>query len=257
MPGGDIVLPGDPAAVIRVADNPGACNRSSAARSSPPTARRCWAPTTRRAWPSSWKRPPSCRSIPRSRTARSASASPATRRSATASITSIWRSSAPTVCYTLDGGGAGEIDVETFSADLAVVTVRGVNIHPVDRQGPDGQRRARGGRFRRPPAARRALRPRRPASAKVSCIPTSIEGGVAEVTMRILLRDFDTRAARRAGRRCCATRPRETEREYPGRDDRSGDHAAVSQHGRRAGARAARRGVRRASAASGWAASRS
>ena len=35
-----------------------------------------------------------------------------------------------TVCYTLDGRGADEIDVETFSADLAIVTVRGVNIHP-------------------------------------------------------------------------------------------------------------------------------
>ena len=35
-----------------------------------------------------------------------------------------------TVCYTLDGRGAGELDVETFSADLATVVVRGVNIHP-------------------------------------------------------------------------------------------------------------------------------
>src|SRR5262249_25077645 len=34
------------------------------------------------------------------------------------------------VGYTLDGSGQGEIDGETFSADLAVVTVRGVNIHP-------------------------------------------------------------------------------------------------------------------------------
>ena len=34
------------------------------------------------------------------------------------------------VAYTLDGGGQGEIDGETFSADLAVVTVRGINIHP-------------------------------------------------------------------------------------------------------------------------------
>ena len=32
--------------------------------------------------------------------------------------------------YTLDGRAADEIDVETFSADLAIVTVRGVNIHP-------------------------------------------------------------------------------------------------------------------------------
>src|SRR5437867_4679398 len=34
------------------------------------------------------------------------------------------------VGYTLDGGGSGEIDGETFSADLAVVTVTGVNVHP-------------------------------------------------------------------------------------------------------------------------------
>ena len=32
------------------------------------------------------------------------------------------------VCYTLDGAGADEIDMETFSADLAIVTIRGVNI---------------------------------------------------------------------------------------------------------------------------------
>ena len=35
-----------------------------------------------------------------------------------------------TVCYTLDGHGSGEIDVETFSADQAIVTISGVNIHP-------------------------------------------------------------------------------------------------------------------------------
>ena len=34
------------------------------------------------------------------------------------------------VGYTLDGSGVGEIDGETFSADLAVVTIRGINIHP-------------------------------------------------------------------------------------------------------------------------------
>ena len=34
------------------------------------------------------------------------------------------------VCYTLDGGGHGDIDVETFSADGATVTVYGTNIHP-------------------------------------------------------------------------------------------------------------------------------
>jgi len=32
--------------------------------------------------------------------------------------------------YTFDGGGVGEIEFETFSADFAVVTVQGVSIHP-------------------------------------------------------------------------------------------------------------------------------
>jgi tripeptide aminopeptidase len=39
------------------------------------------------------------------------------------------------VGYTLDGSGTGEIDGETFSADLAVVTITGVNIHPAIAKG--------------------------------------------------------------------------------------------------------------------------
>lgn len=34
------------------------------------------------------------------------------------------------VAYTLDGGDAGELTYETFSADKAVVTIRGVSTHP-------------------------------------------------------------------------------------------------------------------------------
>src|SRR5258708_9840362 len=35
------------------------------------------------------------------------------------------------VCaYTLDGDGEGSVDCETFSADQAIVTVTGINIHP-------------------------------------------------------------------------------------------------------------------------------
>ncbi|MCR9117918.1 MAG: tripeptide aminopeptidase PepT, partial [bacterium] len=33
-------------------------------------------------------------------------------------------------CYNFDGGGQNDIDIETFSADMAVVTFTGVNIHP-------------------------------------------------------------------------------------------------------------------------------
>ena len=35
-----------------------------------------------------------------------------------------------TACYTLDGGGANDVDIETFSADLAIVSIQGENIHP-------------------------------------------------------------------------------------------------------------------------------
>jgi len=42
---------------------------------------------------------------------------------------------AATVAYTLDGGGAGVIDVETFSADAMRVTFIGNNIHPAIAKG--------------------------------------------------------------------------------------------------------------------------
>ena len=39
------------------------------------------------------------------------------------------------MAYTLDGGGAGVIDVETFSADAALVRFTGHNIHPAIAKG--------------------------------------------------------------------------------------------------------------------------
>lgn len=95
------------------------------------------------------------------------------------------------VGYTLDGSGIGEIDVETFSADLATVTITGVNIHPAIAKG-------------------RMVNAIRLAGEFIDCLPHleqapevtegregflhpyRIEGGVAETTLRILLRDFDT-----------------------------------------------------------------
>ncbi len=93
--------------------------------------------------------------------------------------------------YTLDGGGQGEIDGETFSADLAVVTVRGVNIHPSIGKGRMVNAVRLAGIFldRLP---RQCLSPETTAGREGFLHPYRIEGGVAEVTMRILLRDFDT-----------------------------------------------------------------
>jgi tripeptide aminopeptidase len=93
--------------------------------------------------------------------------------------------------YTLDGGGHSEIDVETFSADLAVVTIRGVNIHPsIGKDRMVNAVRLAGLFLDRLP--RRVLSPETTADRQGFLHPYRIEGGVGEVTMRILLRDFDT-----------------------------------------------------------------
>ncbi|HJT78730.1 MAG TPA: peptidase T [Gemmataceae bacterium] len=95
------------------------------------------------------------------------------------------------VGYTLDGGGAGEIDGETFSADLAVVTFRGVNIHPSIAKGRMVNAVRLAGLFldRLP---RAVLAPETTADREGFLHPYRIDGGVAEVVLRIILRDFDT-----------------------------------------------------------------
>jgi tripeptide aminopeptidase len=95
------------------------------------------------------------------------------------------------VAYTLDGGGQGEIDGETFSADLAVVTVTGINIHPSIAKGKMVNAiRLAGILLDRLP--RQTLSPETTADREGFLHPYRIEGGVASTTMRVLLRDFET-----------------------------------------------------------------
>jgi tripeptide aminopeptidase len=95
------------------------------------------------------------------------------------------------VGYTLDGGGQGEIDGETFSADLAVVTIHGVNIHPALAKGAMVNAvRLAGAFLERMPW--QALSPETTEDRQGFLHPYRIEGGVAETTIRILLRDFET-----------------------------------------------------------------
>jgi tripeptide aminopeptidase len=95
-----------------------------------------------------------------------------------------------TAAYTLDGSGAGEIDVETFSADLATITIRGINIHPSIAKGRmvNAVRVASDFLQRLP---RSYLSPETTSERKGFVHPYTIEGGVAEVVIRILLRDFE------------------------------------------------------------------
>jgi len=95
------------------------------------------------------------------------------------------------VAYTLDGAGAGEIDCETFSADLAEVVIRGVNIHPSIAKGRMVNAvRLAGELLARLPGRR--LAPESSEGREGFLHPYRIEGGVAEARMRILLRDFET-----------------------------------------------------------------
>jgi tripeptide aminopeptidase len=93
--------------------------------------------------------------------------------------------------YTLDGGGTSEIDGETFSADLAVVTIHGVNIHPAIAKGAMVNAiRIAGDFLARLPWL--TLAPETTSDREGFLHPYRIEGGVAQATIRILLRDFDT-----------------------------------------------------------------
>ena len=96
-----------------------------------------------------------------------------------------------TVAYTLDSGGAGVLDVETFSADAASVRFIGHNIHPAI-------------------AKDRMINAIRAASDFVSALPRdtctpettddrngfihphTISGGVGEASVEMILRSFET-----------------------------------------------------------------
>ncbi len=96
-----------------------------------------------------------------------------------------------TACYTLDGSGADTIDVETFSADLAVVHVVGKNIHPsIAKDKMINAIRAAGCFLSRIPRDR--LAPEVTEGREGFLHPYEISGGVASVWMKILLRDFET-----------------------------------------------------------------
>jgi len=96
----------------------------------------------------------------------------------------------PVVGYTLDGGDQGQIDEETFSADMAIVRFKGSNIHPSIAKG-------------------RMINAVRAASLFVGLLPTDrlspestdgrdgflhpydFQAGVGEATLQLILRDFD------------------------------------------------------------------
>lgn len=95
-----------------------------------------------------------------------------------------------TVCYNFDGGGQNDIDQETFSADMALISFTGVNIHPaLAKDKMVNASRAAGQFLARMPMD---LSPERTDGRDGFLHPYVIEGGVAKASLKVLIRDFDT-----------------------------------------------------------------
>jgi tripeptide aminopeptidase len=92
--------------------------------------------------------------------------------------------------YTLDGEGEGGIENETFSADLATVTVTGFNIHP----GFGYEKMVNAIRYAGEFLARmpKELSPEMTKQRQPFVHPYVLEGGVDKASIKILLRSFET-----------------------------------------------------------------
>lgn len=97
------------------------------------------------------------------------------------------------VGYTLDGGGLGCLDSETFSADLATVVIEGVNTHPAHGKGQMVNAIRIGSQLiaRLPQVT---LSPETSDKRQGFLHPYSFEGSVAHTEIKIILRDFETAA---------------------------------------------------------------
>ena len=94
-----------------------------------------------------------------------------------------------TCAYTLDGEAQGNIENETFSADLATVTITGRNIHPGLATGKMINAIRLAGLFVSRLPWRR-LAPETTAGREGFMHPYIMEGGVETVRLRIILRSF-------------------------------------------------------------------
>jgi tripeptide aminopeptidase len=113
--------------------------------------------------------------------------------------------------FTIDGGFAGEINVETFSADKAVITLTGVSVHPGAAKDKMVNALTYAGK----------LLARLPMSESPECTdgrdgffhPVNISGDAASCRVQLILRDFDTAVLEERGRRlgaiCAALRAEE------------------------------------------------
>ena len=95
-----------------------------------------------------------------------------------------------TVAYTLDGEDEGNLECETFSADVAIATITGVNIHPGFAKGRMvNALRVAADFIARLPAD--SLSPETTEGREPFIHPYILGGGVPEVKIKMLLRSFE------------------------------------------------------------------
>jgi tripeptide aminopeptidase len=93
--------------------------------------------------------------------------------------------------YTLDGGGRGELEYESFSADLFTVTFKGFNTHPGYAQGRMvNSIRAAADFVASLPRAE--MTPETTAGYEGFLHPYHLDASVEQTTVRVLIRDFMT-----------------------------------------------------------------
>jgi len=95
------------------------------------------------------------------------------------------------VAYTLDGAGVGEVEGETFSADKATVTITGVNTHPAYAKNKMVNAVKLAAMFLAY-LPKDQIAPETTEGREGFVHPYIIEGGVGEVKLQFLLRDFET-----------------------------------------------------------------
>ncbi len=148
------------------------------------------------------------------------------------------------VCYTIDGGFAGEMNVETFSADKASLRFKGVSVHPGTARGKMVNALTWMGKFL----------DRLPMAESPECTheregfyhPTNVKGDAASCSVDLILRDFDTdqltirgERLRKIAKGLMAEEPRlevevEISAQYRNMADELARHPEVADHLKRA-----------------------
>jgi len=103
------------------------------------------------------------------------------------------------LAVTIDGGFAGEINLETFSADKAVITFTGVSVHPGTAKDKMVNALTYAGKLLAALPADES--PERTDGRRGFFHPVLISGDAASCRLQLILRDFDTGVLEERGRR--------------------------------------------------------